>query len=291
MKMEWFLKNFGPTRSFRCFASFLLLGLVPLAPSWASDDDPLEVLAATPDSAPSGDLVTIDGSGFGEDPSALFAWVATANGGFPIVPVQASPTELSGLLTRVAVPSTGTLQVFRGQSVHLPDQAIFTQGRLATISGTELLVARQKASGPSFSATTASPNTLTSTLGVDGLEITITPAPLPCIKYGIDVDIIVDGGGNRGSGGTDTSESTIQGLAAEQGTPTPSPAFAATLRISFDGELSTTDQLAAALAELLQTHFGKLGLTATATGSRVMVEASWGIHSGFLSLSWSGGGS
>ena len=263
--------------------------LLAMAPAgWAvDDDDPVEVILTTPDSAAPGSPVDIDGSGFGDDPRALFAWVASASSGFPFVTESAADTRIGAVLGDVASAESGVVQVWKGHRVALADRTVLSRGRLASISGTEVLVAQEKGAGGLFSALAASPQTLGSTRGAARLDVRFTPEVLPCVTPGIDVCMVIDDGANPGSTeGPSALEGPFSRMAASRSAGAPGTAFAACFRITLDAPVPTPDELAAIVAELLEIQFAALGVTATAAGPVLQVGHVSGIRSGFLTFSF-----
>jgi hypothetical protein len=257
----------------------------------AQAKDPIQVVGVSPREAHPGGEITLSGQGLGQTPEDLFAWVDTGTSGFSIEITHAAETAAEGRVGAVAAPASGDFHLWKGSTYPLPDRTLLTQGRLVSATGTRLFVASEEAQGLPFSALSATVGTLGSARTAGALRLDLDPPePTPCPQQRVRVSAVIETGGDPGGGGgggnlenpfppfLDSYPAPAAGFA--------SPAWVVTLEIVLDAPWAQSDQLAAALAEILEAQFRDLGLSATAQGSELVLSHSLGIRSGFMTLSF-----
>jgi len=229
--------------------------------------------------------VALFGAGFGQTPEALFCWVDTGSGGFPFEVEKATDQRIDALVGEVPAAATGAVTVWAGERYSLADRVVLSQGRLFSVSGTQVFVSGAGAVGPVFSAFGASPHTFGSVRVQGELRVDVDPIRPPAGggPQMVRVTAVIETGSDSGNGSPGNLAQSPNRLALRAG-GAAGPAWAATLTIEADAAPSTPEALAAGLAEAIQAQLGSLGLTARADGTEVVVGHTQGIRGGFVNL-------
>lgn len=267
----------------------------------------LAVTSVDPDGAFPGEPVVLSGSGFGQDPAALFCWVDTGAGGFAFEVTSAAGKSIDAVLGAVPAAATGAVKVWKGEAYALADRVLLSQGRLFAASDGEVFVGSAAAVGPAFSAFDSSPATFGSvTVHGTAVELRLDLDSLDLGGGGgpqrVRVTAVIETGSDSGSGTpqgnlVSPSESGDGGDGGDGGTvgapraavvagSSVDPSWAATLTVGFDAPPATVEALAAGLAEILEAQLGSVGLTARAEGTEIVVGHVLGIRAGFVDLAF-----
>lgn len=276
-----------PRRSPLAWA-LIVAALASFAASAAPAAAQLAVAGVDPDGALPGEPVAIFGTGFGRDPDALLCWVDTGGGGFPFEVTAATDGRIDAVLGAVPSAATGAVKVWKGKRHPLADRVILSQGRLFSASGGEVFVTGAAAQGPAFSAFAPSPGAFGSvTVRGEPTELRLDLGDFDPGDGGglrVRVTVVIETGGDSGSGSPGNLEAPPNAVALRAGTVAGSPAWAAALTVGADAAPPTPEALAAGLADVLQDRLGSVGLTARAEGTEVVVGHALGIQAGFLDL-------
>lgn len=253
------------------------------------------VFSIDPAAASPGDVVVLTGEGLHEGGDEAYAWVRSSSGGFVLEnPSDTGDGGLAAIVGPVASASTGTVELWRGRGLDVPPSTLWVDGRLVSALESRVFVAHVASSGgPSFSALKASAATV-EVPAEAGRFVTdvddwfpLPVEPLPTVR----VDAVIETGGSTNCGGGGPLLTPARPFkASTSGGQTP-PSWALQVVVEPDrpfigpaGSWSAAS-LAAALAAVLTEQFSSLGLTATADGSRLVIESAGGICGGFVTIS------
>ena len=230
----------------------------------------LQVTAVDPHEGRTEDPVVISGTGFGQDPGALFCWVDAGTAGFPFEVTAATDSSLDAVVGATPSAATGAVKVWRGKGYPLRDRVLQSQGRLFAATSGEVFVRGAAAVGPDFSAlvgSTDSPWTSGSVALRGALRVDVDPGgdPDPPPPQRVRVTAVIETSDEESSGNEGLVAPPANVLVVR--TAKAGPAWAATLTIEADARPSTHEALAAGLAEMLEAQLGSLGLTAHAEGT------------------------
>lgn len=281
----------GGCRFRRTFFSLVLLTGVLCTGADATVGSCPTVDSVTPSTGVLGDPVTISGQSFGSEPKALVAWVKSGDTGLFFDITAAEDSLLQGQVGAAAMPITGTLEVWKGQSVALPDAVFQVAGGLVAVTETRVLLVQSQASGPSFSVLEGSSVAVGSQLRDEKLYLPLE-GPSPCAgpsapRPGITVDIVVRTNGAPGGGG---QEGTVLGppglemVAGQSESASSSVAWAATFAVTVSEETGCPPDLTHALAAAFENRLGSLGLVAEVVGSELVLSHPQGIQEGLALL-------
>ncbi|MCH9650457.1 MAG: hypothetical protein K0U98_19645 [Deltaproteobacteria bacterium] len=252
------------------------------------------VISVTPSAGVAGDPVEISGQGFGSQPDALVAWVKSGDTGLFLDIDTAQDSLLQGQVGSAAAPMTGSLEVWKGQAVALPDAVFQEAGGLVAVTETRILLVQSQASGPSFSFLEGSSLAVGSELRDERLELPlegVLPCPDPSEpKPGITVNIAVRTNGppgGSGSGGNELRSGPPPGLESVSGqsaSTSSGVAWAATFSVTVSKEVGCPPDLNHALAAAFEDRLGSLGLVVEVVGSELVFSHPQGIQEGLVLL-------
>jgi hypothetical protein len=274
--------SFAAALAVAALAAFTLVPTGAQAQLVVTGIDPAGALPTEP--------VTLFGAGFGQTPEALFCWVDTGSGGLPFEVEKATDQQIDAVVGEVPSAATGAVTVWTGERYSLADRVVLSQGRLFSVSASQVFVTGAGAVGPVFSAFGGSPGTFGSVRVQGELRIDVDPIRPPPDggAQRVRVTAVIETGSDSGNGTPGNLRLPPNGIALRAGEAT-GPSWAATLTIEADAAPPTPEALAAGLAEAIEAQLGSLGLTARAEGTELVIGHTRGIRAGFVNLLSSAG--
>lgn len=235
-----------------------------------------------PQAGREGDTVDIQGEGFAPLPEDDAVFVDAGDSGTVLAVEGASGTTIEARIGPVPAAETGTLVVWTGDGLALPDAMLERQGRVYRISGASWFMAEAETRSVAFTLLEVSPGTVVSGAAPPLLILTVEPVE-EGPSFNVDAKVVITDEEEppaSGDGGDDLRLAPSPGAASAPG----AEGILATLHLDHVATTPVPPDAAAFagdLAAALEQTFGPLGLHARADGDRVILEPPAGFRGEF----------